>query len=146
MNDAIEEREEDWERDLRSALADLPRERAPRSLQRKLAAIPRQQRWPWLMGWRPAWAVILLAVPLALVVVVQQQRLEQQQQALAQQAQQIDEARRELALALSYLDRANEIAERKIAEALESGLARPVQDSTKYGLQKPLEITREYQL
>ena len=46
-------------------------------------------------------------------------------------------------LALSYLDKANEIAERQIAEVLESGLARPVKDKTVYGLQKPLEITRE---
>ena len=143
MKEAMDEREEDWERDLCNALAELPLERAPRSLQRKLAAIPRRQRWPWFTGWRPAWAVILLAVPLALVVLVQQQRLEQQEQALAQQAQQIDEARRELALALSYLDKANEIAERQIAGALASGLARQVKDNTVYGLQKPLEITRE---
>ena len=143
MNDAMDEHEEQWERDLRKALAALPKEHAPRRLQRKLAAIPRRERLPWLAGWRPAWALILLAVPLALIIGVQQQRLEQQEQDLALQAQQIDEARRELALALSYLDKANQIAERQIAEVLESGLARPVKDKTVYGLQKPLEITRE---
>lgn len=146
MKEASDEHEEQWERDLRNALAKLPLEPAPRRLQRKLAAIPRRQRWYWLAGWRPAWALMFLAIPLTLLVVVQQHRLEQQEQALAEQAQQIDDARRELALALSYLDKANDIAERKIAEALENGLARPVQDNTRYGLQKPLEITREYQL
>lgn len=146
MTEASDEDEEQWERDLRNALAKLPLEPAPRRLRHKLAAIPRRQRWHWLAGWRPAWAVILMAIPLTLLVVMQQQRLDQQEQALAQQAQQIDDARRELALALSYLDKANEITERKIAEALENGLARPVQDNTRYGLEKPLEITREYQL
>jgi hypothetical protein len=143
VNDAMDEHEEQWERDLCKALAELPQEHAPRGLQRKLAAIPRRGRWPWLAGWRPAWALILLAAPLALVIGVQQQRIEQREQALARQAQQIDEARRELALALSYLDKANEIAGRQIADVLESGLARPVKENTVYGLQKPLEITRE---
>ena len=96
--------------------------------------------------WRPAWVAILLAVPLALVIAVQHQRLQQQEQVLAQQAQEVAQARRELALALSYLEKANDIAERQIAEALESGLTKPVKDSTSYSVQKTLEITREYQL
>ena len=147
MSEDIESRGEDWERDLRRALAELPGERAPRSLQRKLERIPRRGRWiSWPVRWRPALALGLLLVPLTLVVVMQQQRLAEQEQALARQAQQVAQARRELALALSYVEKANEIASRQIAEALENGLTRPVRDNTMYGLQKPLEITREYQL
>lgn len=147
MNEDEPGNENDWERDLRLALAQLPAEPAPRSLRRKLRAIPhRERRWPWLVGWRPAWAFALLLVPLALVVALQQQRLDRQEQRLARQAQEVERARRELVLALRYVDKANEIANRQIAEALESGLARPVKDTTTYSLQKPLELTREYQL
>ena len=144
MNDDIDNSEEAWERDLRRALSELPQEPAPPGLRRKLRAIPRRDSlWSRLPGWRPAWVFALLALPLALTIAIQQQRLEQQEESLARQAAQVAEARQELAVALSYLEKANEIANRQIADALESGLARPVQDNTVYGLQKPLEITRE---
>lgn len=147
MNDDIEHGDEAWERALKRALSQLPQEPAPRSLQRKLRAIPRRENfWGWLHDWRPAWVFALLALPLVLVIAVQLQRLEQKEQALAHQAVQVAQARQELVLALSYLEKANEIANRQIAQALESGLARPVTDNTVYGLQKPLEITRELQL
>lgn len=147
MNDEPDNSEEAWERDLRRALAELPPERAPASLRRKLRAIPRRgRRWQWLPAWRPGWALLLLALPLALVIALQQQHLARQEQILASQAREVAQARRELALALSYVEKANSIANRQIAEALQSGLARPVRDNTIYGLNKPLEITKEYQL
>lgn len=131
---------DDWEERLQWALAALPEERAPRQLRRALKRIPREQRSA--QGWRwfsPAWAFALLLVPLALMVYVQNDRLQQQEQQLAQ-------GRQDLATALSYIEKANLSASRQVRAAIDTGLTRPVTDNTLEALQQPLEITREYEL
>ncbi len=134
MSERLDDGESDWERTLREALAELPAERAPRSLQRRLQRIPRRagRRFRW---WRPAWALALL-VPVVAVIAVQQQRLAQQEAELAQ-------ARQDLALALSYIEKANTIAAGQINAAMAVGLTRPVVETTRYGLQLPVETTLE---
>jgi hypothetical protein len=137
MSERPDDSDAAWEQALCAALARLPEERAPRSLQRRLRRIPRREGWRyrWL---RPAWALALL-VPLVAVVTVQQQRLARQEAELAQ-------ARQDLAVALSYIEKANTIAAGQINAALTVGLAQPVVESTRHGLQLPMETTLEIEL
>lgn len=126
--------DEAWEQALGAALAELPKEHAPRSLQRRLQQIPRRAgRHHWWL--RPAWALALL-VPAVAVITLQQQHLARQEAELAQ-------ARHDLALALSYVEKANTIAAGQINAALAVGLAQPVAETTRYGLLLPLEKTLE---
>lgn len=137
MSEPRDDNDPAWERDLRAALGALPGEQAPRRLRRRLQRIPRRarrQRW-WL---RPGWALALL-VPVVLVIGLQQQRLAMQEAELAQ-------ARQDLALALSYLEKANGITAGQINAALDAGLARPVAEQTRYSLQLPVETTLETRL
>lgn len=137
MSEQSEHIDAAWERELGAALAELPEEKAPRSLQRRLQRISRRagRRHWW---WRPAWALALL-VPAVAVITVQQQHLAQQEAELAQ-------ARHDLALALSYIEKANTIAAGQINAALAVGLARPVAETTHYGLLLPVEKTLETKL
>ncbi len=137
MSEQRDQREAPWERELREALAALPQERAPRSLRRSLQRIPASAggRYWWQ---RPAWAMALV-LPLVAIIGLQQYRL-------AQQAAEINRARQDLALALSYVEKANAIAAAQIHAALTVGLAEPVAEQTRQGLQLPLETTLETQL
>ena len=142
MRDDIDLNGEDWEQQLQDALALLPPEQAPRLLRPALLNIPKQERkreryrWWWF---NPAWAFVLLAVPLAVIVYLQSERLQQQEQEVAQ-------ARQDLILALKYIEKANHSAGLQVRAALDSGLTRPVTDETRKVIQQPLEITREYEL
>ncbi len=131
---------ENWEAELQQALASLPVEGAPRSLQRKLKRIPRQhgsRQWP---GWlRPAWVFALAAIPVALVLVLQQQQLSQQQRAIAQ-------GKRDLALVLAYIEKTNQITNRQVMTVIDRGMNQPVKDQTTQLLQQPLDTSREYEL
>lgn len=142
MRDDIDLTGEDWEEQLKDALAELPAEQAPSQLQRALRKIPRQERKRERRGWwwfNPAWAFALLLVPLILAVYVQNERLQQQEQEVAQ-------ARQDLILALKYIEKANQSAGLQVRAAIDSGLTRPVTDETRKVIQQPLEITREYEL
>lgn len=131
---------ENWEVELQNALASLPVEEAPRSLQRKLQRIPKEQKtqqWPtWL---RPAWVFALAAIPVALVLVLQQQQLSQQQREIAQ-------GKRDLALVLAYIEKTNQITNRQVMTVIERGLNQPIKDQATQALKQPLEKTREYEL
>ena len=78
-------------------------------------------------------------MPAVAVITVQQQHLAQQEAELAQ-------ARHDLALALSYVEKANTIAAGQINAALAVGLAQPVAETTRYGLLHNLEKTLEIEL
>jgi hypothetical protein len=137
MSERPDDSDAAWEHSLRAALAELPEERTPRSLQRRLQRIPRRSgRRHW--WWRPAWTLALV-LPVMAVIAVQQQRLARQEAELAQ-------ARQELALALSYIEKANTIAAGQINAALAVGLAQPVVQTTRYGLQLPVDTTLETEL
>ena len=117
MKDDIELDREDWEEQLQAALAELPPERAPAQLRRALRKIPRQQRRRVRWGWRwfnPAWAFALLLVPLAVLVYLQNERLEQREQEVAH-------ARQDLILALKYIEKANQSAGLQVKAALDKG-------------------------
>ncbi len=137
MSEPVNDSDAAWERELRAALAALPGEQAPRSLRRRLQGIPRRarRRHGWL---RPAWALALV-VPVVVVIGLQQQRLARQEAELLR-------ARQDLALALSYLEKANNITTGQISAALDTGLARPVAEQTRYGLTIPVETTLETRL
>ena len=142
MKDDIDLNSENWEEQLQAALAELPSERAPRRLRRALQSIPGQERkrgrrlWWWF---NPAWAFALLLVPLAALVYLQNERLQQQEQEVAQ-------ARQDLILALKYIEKVNQSAGLQITAAIDSGITRPVTDETLKVIQQPLKITREYEL
>ena len=131
---------DDWEIQLQQALAELPVDEAPSTLRRKLRRIPRQQRAGERPLWlRPAWIAAFALLPLTVLVVLQQQRL-------AQQEQQIAQGKRDLALALTYVQKANRLARGQVIDAISGSMTRPVADNTIHALQQPLEITREYEL
>ncbi|QFU76876.1 hypothetical protein EY643_15135 [Halioglobus maricola] len=145
MTEKIEPNTGDWEQELQQALADLPTEPMPASLQRRLQRIPAEQlaleREPW---WRRAWlrpalACAVIAVPLALGLAVQQRQIQAQERQLAQ-------AQQDLNVALGYLQQANERVASQVVTSLGSGVARPVTDTTIQVIEKPLETTREYEL
>ena len=142
MRDDIELDGDDWEEQLKAALAELPPEQAPQRLHRSLRRIPRQQRlrdragWPWF---NPAWAFALLLVPLAVVVYLQNERLERQEYEVAQ-------ARSDLILALKYIEKVNQSAGLQVKAAIDKGLTRPVAEETTRVIQQPLAITKEYEL
>ncbi|AQA18059.1 hypothetical protein BST95_07195 [Halioglobus japonicus] len=134
---------DEWEQVLQQALADLPTEPMPASLQNKLQRIPRDhaERHPWWRAsWlRPAFAFGVIAVPLAVALMAQQQQIQRQEQQLAQ-------AQQDLAIALTYLQKANEQVASQMAASIGSGVARPVTDTTIQVIEKPLDTTREYEL
>jgi hypothetical protein len=61
-------------------------------------------------------------------------------------AGEIAQGRRDLAVALRYLEKVNREANAQVMAAIENGLARPVTNQTVQALQRPLEIKQEYEL
>ena len=93
---------------LQKAMDEIRVERAPASLRKKLKAIPRQQRavrTPVFL--QPRWIMAAAVVPLVLVVA-------SLMQPDTPSAEEIEQARYELALAFAYLDRAGKRAGNEI--------------------------------
>ena len=89
---------------LKKAMDGLSVERAPASLRKKLHAIPREQRErPMFSFLQPRWVMALAAVPLAIITI-------SLMQPDTPSAEEIEQARYELALAFAYLDRAGKKA------------------------------------
>ena len=89
---------------LQKAMDALSVERAPASLRKKLRAIPREHRQkPVFRLLQPRWAMALAAVPLAVIAI-------SLMQPDTPSAEEIEQARYELALAFAYLDRAGKRA------------------------------------
>lgn len=130
---------DEWEDELLiKQLAELPQDRAPRSLRRKLRKIPRQQRALERAGWMvPRWAALCACLPL---VVAPYLYWDNHQKSL-----EIERGKQDLALVLAYLDKANQTANLQIIAAIHSGLNKPVAEKTKQVL-KPLIKPKEYEL
>ena len=93
---------------LQKAMDEIRVERAPASLRKKLQAIPRQQRATAAPAFlQPRWIMAAAVVPLVLVVA-------SLMQPDTPSAEEIEQARYELALAFAYLDRAGKRAGNEI--------------------------------
>mgnify|MGYP001820095748 FL=1 len=97
---------------LQKAMDEIRVERAPASLRKKLRAIPRQQRTisaPALL--QPRWIMAAAVVPLVLVVA-------SLMQPDTPSAEEIEQARQDLAIAFAYLDRAGQFTGREIESTI----------------------------
>jgi type VI protein secretion system component VasF len=94
--------EENWELQLQRALAEIPPDPAPARLRRTLRRIPQQQRRESRTGWfMPRWAFAVSALPLLMAFYLFWG-------STAQDDREIAQGRRDLAVALTYLTRANQ--------------------------------------
>jgi len=120
--------EEDWEAEMSGLLARLEVEKAPPGLTRRLMRIPqehggREPLWSRLLPRRgaPRWLLVpaLATIPLLVIGLV---LMQPRQPTRAE----VEEARQDLAVAFSYLDKVGLRTAREIQEVLEDGLERPV--------------------
>jgi len=122
--------EEAWEAQIDAKMQQLTVEKAPASLSRRLSRIPREERrkenrWSWLMpGQFPRWAMApaFAAVPLLVLAFV----LMQPQQPSADEVKQ---ARHDLAIAFAYLDKVGYRTGREIQTVLGGELRHSVKDN-----------------
>ena len=118
------------DRELDALLAQLAIERAPPSLTRRLYRIPqeeqgRQSWWQWLLapGPGPRWVLVpaLAAAVLALGVILMLPRQPSQEEIL--------QARHDLAVAFSYIDKAGILTGQEIQSVLGGELRHTVKDN-----------------
>ena len=127
---------------LQQALGAIPQERAPLSLRRKLADIPRlkQQspRQPWFRpAWlQPRWAMALAAVPLVLIVVSQMRPAEPSPEEIAR-------AQQELVIALTYLGKVGRKTRMEIGTTVNHEVRDPVNQNMIQTIQHELELNKE---
>jgi len=140
---------------LQRALANIPTERAPDSLRRKLAAIPalearrgaRQQKpgggW-WQQSWQvPRWAAAMAAIPLVLVAVNQTTDwLGPKEPSAAEIAQ----AQQELAVALSYLGKVSRRTGLEIGDTVNHEMHKTVNENMMQAIHEELEFNKEREL
>lgn len=131
---------------LQQALASIPQERAPASLQRKLAAIPSQQkalrRAENRVSWfQPRWMGALAAVP---VLVVAAALISQKvmQPEVPTQAE-IHQAQQELAVALTYLGKVGRMTNQEIGETVNDEMQEAVNDNMIQAIQDQMEFNKE---
>lgn len=110
---------------LRQAISNIPVDRAPSSLHRKLRSIPRQQqvheRSRFLqLRWGLVMATILVAVTIAVSQIGPSEPT----------AAEIAQARQELNLALTYLVKTSRRTRSEITSNIHHGFTRPVTDNT----------------
>ena len=86
----------------------------------------------------PRWAIALSLVPVLPASLLYWDN--------SSKAREIAQGRRDLAVALRYLEKVNREANAQVMVAIENGLARPVTNQTVQALQRPLEIKQEYEL
>ena len=118
---------------LQRALHRLPAQRAPRSLRKKLRRIGREDRTeraasiPWLR-----WGAIAAAIPLLLIL-----NTGDRQQAPS--AAEIEQGRRDLAVALAYLSRAGQKAALEIDGSINRGVVGSIRKNTLRALRHQID-------
>ncbi len=123
---------------LQQALAEVPLDRAPPSLRRKLRRIPREQRAPGRTGWmQPRWAAAIAAVPLVVLLAVQQMRPAEPTQA------EVAQARQDLAMAFAYLEEASRKTGLRIGSTLDQGLSEPIAETTVRAIHEQFDLSKE---
>ena len=122
---------------LQQAMDQVHVERAPRSLTKRLNAIPRKHRErPSFSLLQPRWAMALAAVPLV-VIAVSLMRPD------TPSASEIAQARQELAIAFAYLDKAAVITGREIESTVGNTMANAVTGSVNKVIQSPNLTSKE---
>ena len=122
---------------LQQAMDQVHGERAPRSLTKRLNAIPREHRKrPSFSLLQPRWAMALAAVPLV-VIAVSLMRPD------TPSASEIAQARQELAIAFAYLDKAAVITGREIESTVGNTMANAVTGSVNKVIQSPNLTSKE---
>jgi len=122
---------------LQQAMDQVHVERAPRSLTKRLNAIPREHRKrPSFSLLQPRWAMALAAVPLV-VIAVSLMRPD------TPSASEIAQARQELAIAFAYLDKAAVITGREIESTVGNTMANAVTGSVNKVIQSPNLTSKE---
>jgi anti-sigma-K factor RskA len=141
---------------LQRALANIPLERAPDSLRRKLAAIPHQQAgeqsrqhkpgvWSW---WRqpwqlPRWAAAVAAVPVVMITLNLTTDLFGPKEPSAAE---IAQAQQELAVALSYLGKVSRRTGLEIGETVNQEMHKTVNENMLEAIHAELEFNKEREL
>jgi anti-sigma factor RsiW len=114
---------------LQQAMDAIRVERAPASLRKKLKAIPRQESGRPLFGFlQPRWVMAAAAVPLVLISVMLMQPK-------TPSAEEIAQARQEMAIAFAYLDKAGVITGREIESSVGETMADAVTGSVNRAIQ-----------
>lgn len=129
--------------ELQQALSALPIEKAPASLAGKLQKVPHKaSRWSitWLLGPQTAFAALLV-----LTLIGGRELYQQHQQQLAQQIE-LAQAKHDLALVLSYLDKVNRNTNAQIQMTVNEATAKPVARVTTETLQNELQPRKEFEL
>lgn len=132
--------------ELQQLMAALPEERAPDSLREKLQRIPADhapraalskspaRRWTWF---QPRWVMALAAVPLVIAIGVHQSGPRAPSEA------ELAQARQDLALAFSYLQRASQVTGREIEHSIGTGMRDPVKNTTLRTIADHLDLSEE---
>lgn len=122
---------------LQQAMDQVRVERAPRSLTKRLKAVPREYRSkPTFSLLQPRWAMALAAIPLV-VIAVSLMRPD------TPSASEIAQARQELAIAFAYLDKAGAITGREIESTVGHTMANAVTGSVNKVIQSPNLTSKE---
>jgi len=122
---------------LQQAMDDIPVERAPASLGRRLRAIPREQRpAAGIKLFQPRWVMSLAVVPLAIIAVSLMQPDTPSDAEVAR-------ARQELAIAFAYLDKAGAITGQRIESTVSNTMADAVTGSVNRAIKLQNENSKE---
>ena len=122
---------------LQQAMDDIPVERAPASLGKRLRAIPREQRpAAGIKLFQPRWVMSLAAVPLAIIAVSLMQPDTPSDAEVAR-------ARQELAIAFAYLDKAGAITGQRIESTVSNTKADAVTGSVNKAIKLQNENSKE---
>ena len=130
---------------LQQALASIPQERAPVSLRRKLADIPRQQaalqrverRSSW---WQPRWVAAIAAIPLVIVVATIGISLTGPKEPSPAE---IAKAQQELAVAFAYLGKVSRKTSHEIGSTVNTEMEQAVNENMIRTLQDQMEFKKE---
>jgi len=124
---------------LQQAMDEVHVERAPASLRKRLRTIPREQRpSPVFNLFQPRWVAALAVVPLV-VIAVSLMRPD------TPSASEIAQARQELAIAFSYLDKAGAITGREIESTVGQTMANAVTGSVNRAIKSQNLTSKEKQ-
>jgi len=122
---------------LQQAMDDIRVERAPASLRKRLRTVPREQRTTSKLSLlQPRWAMALATVPLVLIAV-------SLMQPKTPSAEEIAQARHDMAIAFAYLDKAGVITGREIESTVGQTMANAVTGSVNKAIQSQNLTSKE---
>jgi anti-sigma factor RsiW len=133
---------------LQQMMAGLPQDRAPASLTKRLLAVPAEQKAKQkaeqkaekaitARGWfRPGWVMAVAAVPL---VVIAMNMMQPKQPS----AEEIAQARHDLAIAFAYLDKAGRVTGREIESTVGNTMTDAITGSVFKNVKSQYELSKE---